>query len=416
MADETTLEPPTRSPGKAPRIPAEDLVVEVVGRHAEGLLRLARRHSLCASDAEDAYQRGLEIFLRHSSRLDPERATSWLRTVIKHEAMAVRRSRQRDLAPAEYDFDTVEAVGSASPEDRVASFERVARSAEALGTLKPQEVRALWLRAQGNSYEEIQEQTGWTRTKVNRCLYEGRKAFLRRYAGIEAGDECRRWEPALSALVDGEATQEELVALRPHLRSCQACRAQVREMHRSTRSVAAVLPVGLAAAAGSGEAEAAAHAALRAWEALTAWMFERGALAIARTQAFFELLVASAGKGTAVVAAGAAIASGSAVVIQESGTGRPVDRPSGAATALVGATGDALASARRVAHQQEQRRTIARLRAQVSEAGSSGTVVGVGQQSPAVPAASEGVSVTQSQGSPAGEPPAAGAASEFGLE
>lgn len=102
MTDEITLDPPVRRHG-APKGAGEDLVVEVVGRHAEGLLRLARRHSLCGSDAEDAYQRGLEIFLRHASRLDPDRAASWLRTVVKHEAMAVRRARQRDLSPAQYD-------------------------------------------------------------------------------------------------------------------------------------------------------------------------------------------------------------------------------------------------------------------------------------------------------------------------
>ena len=387
----------------------EELVVEVIGRDAEGLLRLARRHSLCASDAEDAYQRGLEIFLRHASRLDPERAASWLRTVVKHEAMAVRRSRQRDLAPAQYDFDAVEAASSASPEEQVASFERVARSAEALGTLKPQEVRALWLRAQGNSYDEIQEQTGWTRTKVNRCLYEGRRAFLTRYAGIESGEECRRWEPALSALVDGEASQEELVALRPHLRSCPACRAQVREIHRASRSVAAVLPVGLVVA-GTAQAEATANLALRAWEAFTAWMVERAAAAVARTQAFFELLVASAGKGTAVVAAGAAIASGSTVVIQETGSGA-ARGPARAAidTGLVSATGKALVAARRVARRQEQRREEARLRA--SSAAATDTQ----------PAAQPAPVATAPDVQPAPAAPTAPAAassggSEFGIE
>lgn len=387
----------------------EELVVEVIGRHAEGLLRLARRHSLCASDAEDAYQRGLEIFLRHAARLDPERAASWLRTVVKHEAMAVRRSRQRDLAPAQYDFDAVEAASAASPEDQVASFERVARSAEALGTLKPQEVRALWLRAQGNSYDEIQEQTGWTRTKVNRCLYEGRRAFLTRYAGIESGEECRRWEPALSALVDGEASQEELVALRPHLRSCPACRAQVREIHRSSRSVAAVLPLGLMVA-GTAQAEATANLALRAWEALTAWMVERAAAAVARTQAFFELLVASAGKGTAVVAAGAAIASGSTVVIQETGSGA-ARGPARASidTGLVSATGNALVAARRVARRQEQRREEARLRARSAAATDT------------QPAAQPAPVATAPDAQPAPAAPTAPAAassggSEFGIE
>jgi hypothetical protein len=33
----------------------------------------------------------------------------------------------------------------------------------------PQEVRALWLKSMGNSYQEICEATGWSYTKQNRC-------------------------------------------------------------------------------------------------------------------------------------------------------------------------------------------------------------------------------------------------------
>ena len=68
--------------------------------------------------------------------------------------------------------------------------------AQALGRLKPQEVRCLLLRAEGYSYREICAETGWTYTKVNRCLTEGRRAFLERLAGIESGAECERLAPA----------------------------------------------------------------------------------------------------------------------------------------------------------------------------------------------------------------------------
>ena len=224
MGDIAACDPPEGR--RLTDVERDALVVEVVRLHADGLLRLARRHSLCAEDAQDAYQRGLEIMLRHAHRLDPERAPSWLRTVVKHEAMAVRRTRQRDLPPGDIDFDRIEARTTPSPDERAMAFETVARSAEALHRLKPQEVRALWLRAQGNSYAEIGELTGWSRTKVNRCLYEGRRSFLERYAGIASGAECDRWQPLLSRLVDGEATREELVELRPHLRACTACRAR----------------------------------------------------------------------------------------------------------------------------------------------------------------------------------------------
>src|SRR3954469_21710149 len=104
--------------------------------------------------------------MRHAARLDPERAAGWLHTVVKHEALAINRSRRRMLGSAELDVDALEARTTASPEERVLAADRVARSAEALHGLKPQEVRALWLKALGHSYEQICEATGWTYTKV----------------------------------------------------------------------------------------------------------------------------------------------------------------------------------------------------------------------------------------------------------
>jgi anti-sigma factor RsiW len=85
-------------------------------------------------------------------------------------------------------------------------------------------------------------------TKVNRCITEGRRAFIARYARIEGGDECERWLPLLSAIVDGEATPEQLMEVRPHLRHCTACRATVRELHATSAPLAALFPVALAPA------------------------------------------------------------------------------------------------------------------------------------------------------------------------
>lgn len=334
MEDTAAAEPPAGR--QLTREELERLVVETVRLHADGLLRLARRHSLCADDAQDAYQRGMEIFLRHAGRLDPERAPSWLRTVVKHEAMAVRRTRQREVGPVDVDLDLFEARNAPGPEERVIGFEQVERSAEALQRLKPQEVRALWLRAQGNSYDEIQQQTGWSRTKVNRCLYEGRRSFLERYSGIESGDECRRWEPLLSALVDGEATRDELVELRPHLRRCSPCRAVVRELHRSSTPLSVVFP-GVAVAALADHAEPAGHLFLRLYEATTTWLNERAASSFVRAQMLVDGASASATKMTAVAASAAAVAGGGAVAVEQ--VSRP---PAGAAhTAASAPTGRA---------------------------------------------------------------------------
>src|SRR3954449_10380120 len=221
---------------------ADRLVLEIVSRHADSLLSVARRHSLCADDAQDAYQRAMEILLRHARRLEAEGAPKWTHTVVKHEAMRVRAARSRTVGSEEPDLDRHEAASIPTPDEHVLAFDRLTRSAEALQHLKPQELRALWLKAQGHSYQEIAERCGWTYTKVNRCITEGRRSFLERYAGIEAGEECRRWEPLLSALVDGEAKAAELAQARPHLRNCSACRATLRGLRESAAPLAALLP------------------------------------------------------------------------------------------------------------------------------------------------------------------------------
>ena len=100
------------------------------------------------------------------------------------------------------------------------------------------------LKAQGLSYREIGESLGWTYTKVNRCITEGRARFLKVYAEIEAGDECERFAPTLAALAAGTATADALLELRPHIRNCPACRATVRGLHASRLGrLAALWPV-----------------------------------------------------------------------------------------------------------------------------------------------------------------------------
>ncbi len=231
-----------------------EVVLGTVHKNATALLGLARRHSLCADDAHDAYQRGIEIFLRRADTVEPETALAWIRTVIKHEAIAVRRSRLQLVGGEEVDLDSFEASTVPSPEEQVANFERITASAEALQRLKPQEVRALWLKAQGLSYAEIGELTGWSYTKVNRCITEGRRAFIERYERIESGKECEQWAPVLSAMADGEATAEQLLEVRPHLRNCPACRATIRAFHATRDDIQSVLPVPAFLAATNGVA------------------------------------------------------------------------------------------------------------------------------------------------------------------
>ncbi len=89
------------------------------------------------------------------------------------------------------------------------------------------------MKAHGLSYAEIGERQGWSYTKVNRVVTEGRRRFLNAFEGIESGAECERFEPIVEALSTGSATSAQVLKIRPHLRHCTTCRAIVRELHVS---------------------------------------------------------------------------------------------------------------------------------------------------------------------------------------
>jgi RNA polymerase sigma factor (sigma-70 family) len=223
---------------------------ETYARHEATLRRTATRFSLCADDADEALQRGLEILLRKAPTAEPRELVKWMQTVVKHEALAVRSERERVLAgPASYapepgaeDWTALLPSTSAGPEETIERREAVVRSREALQALKPQELRALTLLAEGYSYAEIGEITNWSKTKVNRCLAEGRERFRSLVARSTDGSRCEEMKPLLSAFCDGEAGREQVAELREHLRACSACRATLRAYRAAPAAASALAP------------------------------------------------------------------------------------------------------------------------------------------------------------------------------
>ncbi len=159
---------------------------ELFARHASAIRAAARRVSLCADDADDACQRALLILLTKAPPLPPATLLAWMRTVTRREALAVRRARERLLAGAG-DGNVPDRLFSEHPEvpERFERRELMVERLRSLTILKPDERRAIVLQARGYSYAEITAITGWTHTKVNRCLAEGR-ARLRELGGLEA--------------------------------------------------------------------------------------------------------------------------------------------------------------------------------------------------------------------------------------
>ena len=176
---------PPRPIGELPALRRAERAAALIGEHGAALRRTAMRFSQRPEDAEDAVQRAAEILIRKGPELGSPQLLAWMRVVVRHEAFAVGREARRQpfagSVPAGSGLDPGRSTPSAAePERAIESTERVADAAAALATLKPQERRALGLQAAGCSYAEIQAITGWTYTKVNRSLAEGRAALARR--------------------------------------------------------------------------------------------------------------------------------------------------------------------------------------------------------------------------------------------
>jgi DNA-directed RNA polymerase specialized sigma24 family protein len=143
-------------------------------------LGVARRHSLCDDDAWDALAQGFEIALRHRHRLRPDTAAAWFATVVRHEAMRIRHRRCRDVHLG----STAREPPAAEPEPERWPDPRLPALRVALRQLTPDQRRALILfyamdasRGDGGRYRRIMRATGWSYTKTNRALTEGRAAL-----------------------------------------------------------------------------------------------------------------------------------------------------------------------------------------------------------------------------------------------
>jgi DNA-directed RNA polymerase specialized sigma24 family protein len=152
-------------------------------------LRVARRYSLCDDDAWEALARGFEIAMRHRGRVRSETAVAWFATVVRHEALRIRRSRSRDaqLGPAVHEPPAPEPEPERDPDPRLPGLRAAMRE------LKPDERRALIMfyamepgYRDGGRYRRIMSATGWSYAHVNRCLTRGR-AKLRALLLDDAG-------------------------------------------------------------------------------------------------------------------------------------------------------------------------------------------------------------------------------------
>jgi RNA polymerase sigma factor (sigma-70 family) len=225
-----------------------DLAEKFVIEHGNSVLRVARSYCNSAQDADDAYQRTIEILMTKAPEgLSGGQLFSWACTVAKNEALMESRGRKLSVAT---DFDEIAYALESdlpTPDERVEADELVSQGREVLAQLRPDQTRCLLLRADDLSYPEICEKTGFSYAKVNRLLSEGRQALRHRHEMLVSGNECRRFEDLISPYADGEADPATVLALEMHLEHCMGCKATLRDYNGAADRVAGVLPIGILA-------------------------------------------------------------------------------------------------------------------------------------------------------------------------
>jgi DNA-directed RNA polymerase specialized sigma24 family protein len=156
------------------------------GLYAEGrdyLLAIARANATGEADAEEALQEAFVSFIRH---FDPGRGApplAWLTLTLKRECWGKRRRSHPDRHAGQETERGAGEIGSVleaipcpitGPEELAIRRDGARRR---LGCLKPDQRTALILQAAGYSYHEIAAGLGWSYTKVNRSVNEGRLAL-----------------------------------------------------------------------------------------------------------------------------------------------------------------------------------------------------------------------------------------------
>ncbi len=215
---------------------------------APGLIRFAARYTRSLHDAEDAYQRTMEIALSRAPVTDGPRYMAWLHTVLRHEALAVARTRRRESPGMEIDVaETVaDRVADGMALDALAEWrERYRSIQDGLAGLTEAQRTCLILQSAGASYERIGEVTGYSRRKVERSVLEGRASLRSWEVRLASGEVCERMGPSIDRVAQGEAAARERRSVTRHVRHCGPCRARLRDRRESNEWLANLVPVAL---------------------------------------------------------------------------------------------------------------------------------------------------------------------------
>jgi len=231
---------------------------------APGLLRYAARFAPSLEDAEDAYQRAMEIALTKGPLVDQQEFIAWLHVVLRNEATSLARKRTRE-APAEAEVVAAAVDRTHEGRDEPAAVmewkERYRTLQDAMTSLSEAERICLLLRTAGVSRAEIRGMTGYTERKVERSIVRGRERLNEWHHSMAAGEKCVKMREALERTGDEEATPGERRQVSRHVRHCAHCRATLRARRQSNAGLLVLVPVAIiatTAVAGTGVPDATA--------------------------------------------------------------------------------------------------------------------------------------------------------------
>jgi RNA polymerase sigma factor (sigma-70 family) len=277
---------------------------------APGLIRFAARYTRSLHDAEDAYQRAMEIALRSAPVCEPRRFIAWLHSVLRHEAIAVARARHREEPGGEADVaeTCADRADDGLAVDAVAEWrERYRSIQDGLAALTDAQRICLILQSAGASYRRITEITGFSPRKVERSVLEGRASLHAWEVRLASGDVCERLTPAIDRVVTGQATPRERRSVARHVRHCGPCRALLRDRRESNEWLAALAPLALVAGEALGSRPLDPSPILAWWERLAGGATVRAGNVLQVAMDLPGSALAKVGAGTAAVAvAGAA--------------------------------------------------------------------------------------------------------------
>jgi RNA polymerase sigma factor (sigma-70 family) len=172
-------------PSETRRSRTQALAAHLYATHHRRLLAIGKRNSSSTEDAEEALHDAFILFIDH---FDPDAGApplAWLTLTLKRRCWATYRRQhllqQQQPLPSD-DTTSSDATNelldpSRLPDELAVAAANLSEARDKIKQLKDDERRALGLLAIGYSYREICQITGWTYTKVNRCISEGRTAL-----------------------------------------------------------------------------------------------------------------------------------------------------------------------------------------------------------------------------------------------